>query len=189
MDLAQVHGVVEEEPARIDGWACESPGLLDLAEAGGEARFEGSAADGEVVGVGVFEVGGEDHLGLVLANDGGEGVAEVEGGLEVAVGEVEEAASDAEDFSGHRCLAGAGLRVAVRRRLAVGDVEEKDVVTGAGELGDGAAHADLLIIRMRADDEDACHRRARRRRLRAGLLRCAARGSAADCSSGVCAVR
>ena len=48
----------------------------------------------------------------------------------------------------------AGRRVAVRRRLAVGHVEQQHIVAGVRELGDGRAHAELLVIRMRADDED-----------------------------------
>ena len=48
---------------------------------------------------------------------------------------------------------------AVGCRLAVGHVDEQDIVTLVGELGDGGAHAELLIVGVRADDEDVGHER------------------------------
>ncbi len=55
------------------------------------------------------------------------------------------------------CLRGflrARLGVAVRRRLAVGHVQEQDVVSLLGVAGGRAAHAEFLIIRVGPDHED-----------------------------------
>ena len=42
----------------------------------------------------------------------------------------------------------------VRRRLAVGHVDEVNLVPLRRQPDDRAAHAEFLIVRMRADDED-----------------------------------
>ena len=56
-------------------------------------------------------------------------------------------------------IAGAHLRRALRRGLAVGHVQQQHVVALLGQTRDRAAHAQFLIIRMRTDDKYVRHAR------------------------------
>ena len=107
-----------------------------------------------MVGVGVGKERGEDDLGLVLANDAGHEVAGFDPVLEEPVGKIEQPPPHAEDLRGAGCFFGPCLGVAVGRGLTVGHVQQENVVPLAGQLGDGAAHAELLIIGMGAHNED-----------------------------------
>ena len=155
--FAEVHCVVEEEPFGISWWALLCPGFVYFGEFGGEAGVDDGAGYGEVVGVGVFEVGGEEDLGLVFADGAGDGVSELEVGLYEAVGEAEEMSFYAERLGCVCGFDGTGFGVAERGWFAVGDVEEDYVMTLVGEFGDGSAHADFLIVGMWSYDEDVCH--------------------------------
>lgn len=165
-DVAEVGAVVVEDPLGIEGRAeggeARRDGHVDFGEFGVEAGVLGDAGDGEVVGVGVVGVGHEEDGGLVGADDAGDGVAGLGGVLDAAVGEVEQDALDGLAVGVGRGevrergggFGEAGGAVAVGRGAAVGHVDEEDVVALVGEEGDGAAHADFLIVGVWADDED-----------------------------------
>ena len=62
--------------------------------------------DGEVIGVGVLEVGDEDDLGLMGADHASDFVSVLDGVLDSAVGEVEQVAADWVVRSGERACGG-----------------------------------------------------------------------------------
>ena len=102
----------------------------------------------------VLPVGGEENARPQLAQDAGELGAGGEVGFEPAVGQAEVAPpGEAENRSGRVGFSAANLGAAVRRRLAIGQVEDAD----AGALGlqqqDRPADAQLGVVGMRGDNE------------------------------------
>ena len=64
-------------------------------------------------------------------------------------------------FEDRRCLfrfPGSHRSSAMRCRLSVGHVQKQNIVALLNEANDGATHAQLLIVRMRTDDKDVCHK-------------------------------
>ena len=120
---AEVDAEVVEGAPREVGRA----GQVSLGQFGPEAGGVDEGAGGDVVGVGVVPVRRKDELRADLPQHAGETVSGVEVGHERAVGQAEVAAPvEAKDRGGGVRLALPYLRAAVRRRLAVGQVEDAD---------------------------------------------------------------
>ncbi len=121
-----------------------------------------------MIGVRVLRVGDEEHLGLVRADGARDCVPGFDGVLDETVRKIKahpahrQAARESRGIGGEQpCglggLAGAGLTVSVRRRLAVGHVEDEHVVALRGEARDRRAHAEFGVVGVRGDDENVGH--------------------------------
>ena len=150
---AQVSAVIIKQPLGVDGFA----GQVDPGEFGVEPGVLHDPGGRDVVGMGILEEGREDDLGLMFPNRPRDHVPRFDGVDHHAIGEIEQATLHAQNVRGSRSLFRPRLRVAVRRRLAIGHVQQQDVVPLIGKPGDAAAHAEFLIIRVRSDDEYVGH--------------------------------
>lgn len=151
---AEVDAEVVEDAAGVGGQA----GDVGLGQFGPEAGVFDELGSGDVVGMGVFPVGGEEKAGADFAEDRGEGAAVFEGRFEAAVGQAEVVAPGvAEGGVGGGGFAGAGLAAAQGGRLAVGQVEDADVPALLDQAGDGAAGAEFGVVGVGSDDEGVEH--------------------------------
>src|SRR5262249_53487218 len=127
-------------------------GQVGLGEFAPEAGGVHQSAGGDVVGVGGFPVGGGEATRPQLPQGPGQSAAGVEVGDEAAVGQAEVAAPvEAEDCGGRIGFATADLGAAVRRRLAVGQVEDADAGALGPEQEDGAAGAEFGVVGVGGD--------------------------------------
>ena len=113
--------------------------------------------------MGILKERREEDVGFVRSDDGCDLVPRLDRVQDLAVLQAQHEALDGrlafgrEDLGSFHGFALACGRIAEGCGLAVGDVEQENVVALGGELGDGATHAQFLVVRVRADDEDIGH--------------------------------
>ena len=171
-DPAKVRRVVVEQPLGVQGITkLEGPpgpriggfGHLDLAELRVKASILHTSRHGSVVRMRIDVKGRKDHLRLPSSDHSRERVAVLDRVLNETVGEIEQPTIDLagcvprQHLERVRGFLLADLGRSERGGLAVGDIEDQDIVSLVHELDDGATHAQFLIIWMGTDDEDACH--------------------------------
>ena len=134
------------------------PGRSLLVSLAQKRRGIHESAGLDMIGMRVFPVGREEVFRLQLADLAGELVPRVEIVLEEAIAEAEVAAPvEAEDGGRCRRLRAANLGAAVRRWLAVRQLEHAHLCPLTPKQQDGAAGGQFGVVRMRGDNQIIQH--------------------------------
>ncbi len=143
-------------------------GHLDAGELGVKAGILNDPRHSQMIGVGVLEVGHEQNLRPVRADDSRHRVPRFDRVFDKSIAQTKLDAPNGLAFGkdsrigrerlGRRyCFARPRLRVSIGCRLAIGHIQQQDGMPLFSKAGDGAAHAEFLVIRVRADDEYLSH--------------------------------
>ena len=139
-----------EDACRVMGLA----GQIGLGELGPEACGVGQFAGGQVIGMGVLPVMGEQKAGLQMANPARELATCFEVRRQRTIRQAEIATPiDAENGTGRRRLALTNLWIAVRRRFAVGQIEYANLHALGLESQNGPAGADFGVVGMSSNNQ------------------------------------
>ncbi len=101
----------------------------------------------------------EEHIRPLLANDRRQAVPRLQGVLDLAVLEAQVRAGNTHDLAGPCPLLLAQLRRAIGRRLAVGHVQDVDMMALPGQLHERPAHPQLRVVRVRRNAQKSLLRR------------------------------
>lgn len=147
---AQMRAVVVEQFLRVD-WSAFDRALRQLRI---KSRVLSDARDCEVIWMRVLRVRQEKYVAAPATKDCSERVPCFDCGRDLAVLESELLPAASENSRCFESLCCAQLARALRRRFAIGHVDDKHVVPLFDESRDRSAHSQLSVIGVRRDNNN-----------------------------------